>query len=152
MWWSLAAVALANLAEGTPSLVGLVGYLCLVVPLRGVANAALGACLQSIFTQRVPHSDLGAALGALNVLLSASGVVGPLYGGKIMGSLGVLARPAVAAAHYAAFFVLWWSMEIRGPRRRRVQKGGDGGESNGGGAGVEDEGGPSGRARRKKVE
>lgn len=72
---SLAVITLANLGEGTPSLVGLGGYLALVVPARAVANAALGACLQSIFTQRVPQGDLGAALGVQNVLLSASGVV-----------------------------------------------------------------------------
>lgn len=155
VWWALAAVSLSELAEGTPSVFGLVGYLCLVVPLRVVANAALGACLQSIFTKRVPQSDLGAALGALNVLLSASGVVGPLYGGKIMGSLGVLARPSVAAAHYAAFFVFWWAIEIRGVRMRRFHAHGDGGESNGGRKGSDDEGGAAdagGRARRKKVE
>eukprot|EP00752_Nemacystus_decipiens_P002470 g2326.t1 len=110
---SLAVITLANLGEGTPSLFGLNGYLAVLVPARTVANAALGACLQSIFTQRVPQGDLGAALGVQNVLLSASGVVGPLYGGMFMGVLGVLARPTVNAAHYAAFFVLWWVMEAR---------------------------------------
>lgn len=110
---ALAVITLANLGEGAPSLFGLGGYLALLVPARTVANAALGACLQSIFTQRVPQGDLGAALGVQNVLLSASGVVGPLYGGKLMGHLGVLARPTVNAAHYAAFFVLWWAMEVR---------------------------------------
>lgn len=92
---SLAVITLMNVAEGTPSLFGLRGYLAVLVPARTVANAALGACLQSIFTQRVPQGDLGAALGAQNVLLSASGVVGPLYGGRIMAVLGVTARPTV---------------------------------------------------------
>lgn len=126
---SLAVVTLANLGEGTPSLFGLVGYLAVIVPSRSVANAALGACLQSIFTQRVPQGDLGAALGVQNVLLSASGVVGPLYGGTFMGVLGVLARPTVNAAHYAAFFVLWWVMEVR----RRGKGGAGAGTEAGGG-------------------
>lgn len=111
---ALALATITNLAEATPTLVGFRAYLAFVVPASVVANSLLGACLQSIFTQRVPQSDLGAALGTLNVLLSASGVVGPLYGGKIMGTLGVLMRPAVNCAHYAAFCVLWWAMEVRG--------------------------------------
>lgn len=122
--YALATVTLANLAEATSSVVGLRAYLALVVPAGVVANAIIGACLASIFTQRVPQSDLGAALGTLNVLLSASGVVGPLYGGGIMGRLGLLQRPAVTAAHYAAFCVLWWVMEVRGGgRKRAVMKG-----------------------------
>lgn len=99
---SLAVLALMHAAEGAPSLFGLRGYLALIVPARAVGNAALGACLQSIFTQRVPPGDLGAALGAQGVLLSASGVVGPLYGGRIMAVLGVTARPMVSAGLAAA--------------------------------------------------
>ncbi|CAN0508243.1 unnamed protein product, partial [Scytosiphon promiscuus] len=86
--------------------------LVLLVPLSTVANSALQACLQSILTQRIPLEDLGAALGVLNVLSSASGVLAPLYGGEIIGYLGVMARPRVNAAHYAAFFVLWYVMEV----------------------------------------
>lgn len=130
VWCALATVTLTNLAEATPTLIGLKAYLALVVPASVVANAALGSCLQSIFTQRVPQSDLGAALGTLDVLLAASGVVGPLYGAKIMGTLGVLRRPAVTSAHYAAFCALWWYMEVRrGVRRRKgeaVREGEDG--------------------------
>ncbi|CAM9471175.1 unnamed protein product [Ectocarpus fasciculatus] len=109
---SLAVVAVMNLAEGTPSMIGLWGYLVLLMPARTIANGTLHACLQSMFTQRVPQGDLGAALGVLNVLSSASGVVAPAYGGKLIGYLGILARPTVNAAHYAAFFVLWWVMEV----------------------------------------
>lgn len=146
---SLAVITLANLGEGAPSLFGLWGYLALLVPARSVANAALGACLQSIFTQRVPQGDLGAALGVQNVLLSASGVVGPLYGGKIMGVLGVLARPTVNAAHYAAFFVLWWVMEAR-----RGGRGGGGGGGEGKKGQSFERGGESGNKSldSKKVE
>lgn len=136
MSWSLAVLTVMNFAEGTPTVFGLRGYLALLVPARAVANAALGACLQSMFTQRVPQSDLGAALGTLNVLLSASGVVGPVYGGKLMGVLGVLARPTVTAGHYAVFFVVWWAMEMgRGGAAKELRNGGDGSEDEGVGVG-----------------
>lgn len=114
VWAALAISTIMNLAEGTPSLFGLWGYLALIIPVRAVANAALMACMQSIFTQRVPQSDLGAALGALNVLQSASGVVGPLYGARLVGTWGILARPTLTAVHYAGFCILWWAMEVRG--------------------------------------
>ena len=126
VWASLAISTVMNLAEGTPSLFGLWGYLAIVIPARGVANACLSACLQSIFTQRVPQSDLGAALGALNVLKSASGVVGPLYGARLVGAWGVLARPTLTAVHYAGFFVLWWAMEVRGAAGGVSRGGGEG--------------------------
>ncbi|CAN0463365.1 unnamed protein product, partial [Hapterophycus canaliculatus] len=109
---SLGAIALANLAEGTPGLVGFRAYLVLLVPASTVANGTLQACLQSILTQRIPLEDLGAALGVLNVVSSASGVLAPLYGGRIIGSLGIMARPTVNAAHYAVFFALWWAVEV----------------------------------------
>ncbi|CAM9771176.1 unnamed protein product [Ascophyllum nodosum] len=126
VWASLAISTVMNLVEGTPSLFGLWGYLAIVIPARGVANACLSACLQSIFTQRVPQSDLGAALGALNVLKSASGVVGPLYGARLVGAWGVLARPTLTAVHYAGFFVLWWAMEVRGAAGGVSRGGGEG--------------------------
>lgn len=150
VWWSLATLTVVNFAEGTPSVFGLPGYLTLIVPTRTVANGAVSACLQSIFTQRVPQSDLGAALGTLNVLLSASGVVGPLYGGELMGALGVLARPTVTAVHYAFFFVLWWAMEVRGVGLRRPRKGVDGGCGEAVTGQRDDD--VDGLARRKKVE
>ncbi|CAM9784635.1 unnamed protein product [Ectocarpus sp. 6 AP-2014] len=121
---SLAVVVLMNLAEGAPSIIGFWGYLALLVPASTVAHNTLEACLQSMFTQRVPQGDLGAALGVLNVLSSASGVVAPAYGGKLIGYLGILARPTVNAAHYAAFFVLWWVMEVA---RGRAPAEGEGG-------------------------
>lgn len=145
--WSLAVITVMYLAEGAPSVFGLWGYLALIVPALAIANAALGACLQSMFTQRVPQSDLGAALGTLNVLLSASGVVGPLYGGKLMGVLGVLARPAVTAGHYAVFFVVWWVMEMRGGGAANELRSGGGGS---GGGGVGD--GDGSAVRRDKIE
>lgn len=117
MWWGIATSTLVNLAEGTAPAVGIVGYLALVVPVRSVANAALMACMQSIFTQRVPRSDLGAALSTLDVLGSASGVVGPLYGATLVGMAGVSNRANVMAAHYAVFFVFWWVTEMRGRAR-----------------------------------
>ena len=139
--WSLAVLTVMYFAEGVPTVFGLWGYLAFLVPARAIANAAVSACLQSMFTQRVPQSDLGAALGTLNVLLSASGVVGPLYGGKLMGVLGVLARPAVTSVHYAVFFVVWWAMEMRGAGLR-----------NGGGGGGEGVGDGRGKVRPDKVE
>lgn len=114
VWVALATSTLMNFAEGTPSLFGLWGYLVLIIPVRALANASLMACMQSIFTQRAPQSDLGAALGALNVLQSASGVVGPLYGARLVGTWGILARPTLTAIHYAGFCLLWWAMEVRG--------------------------------------
>lgn len=140
---SLGAIILTNLAEGTPALFGFRSYLVLLVPASTVANSALQACLQSILTQRIPLEDLGAALGVLNVLSSASGVLAPLYGGELVGYLGIMARPTVNAAHYAVFFVLWWVMEVwrgdKGRRGSKLQKGGGGG-SGGDGLGESSEG------------
>lgn len=126
---ALAIFTLVNFAEATPALFGLREFVTLLVPGTVIANSFLGACLESIFTQRVPQTDLGAALGTMNVLLSASGVVGPIYGGVIVGYLGLLRRPAVYCAHFAAFFALWWVMELRGGRRedRQTRRRGDSG-------------------------
>lgn len=86
----------------------------IVVPMTVVANSVLSACLESLFTQRVPKSDLGAALGTMNVLLSASGVVGPVYGAVVVGYTGILRRPAVLCAHFVVFCALWWVTEVWG--------------------------------------
>lgn len=131
-WFAIGMFTLANLAEAFPTVCGLWGFVGFVVPATVVGNSVLSACAQSIFTQRVPKSDLGAALGTMNVLISASGVVGPVYGAFLVGRVGLLRRTAVLAVHFLAFFVLWWAMEIRGRRegRRKVLRG-----VNGAGAG-----------------
>ncbi|CAN0183825.1 unnamed protein product, partial [Phaeothamnion confervicola] len=68
---AVAALVLANLVEASPD-IGLWAYLATAVPGSVLAHSLLGICLETIFTLRIPKSDIGAALGTLNVLQSAA--------------------------------------------------------------------------------
>ena len=52
------------------------------------------------------HLPLGALLSWCAPCVAQVGVCAPLYGGALLGRLGVSAQPAVAAAHYVALLVL----------------------------------------------
>ena len=54
----------------------------------------------------VPKSDVGAALSVLDVLNSAVGILSPLYGGMLLGRLGVGYQPHISCAHYLVLFSL----------------------------------------------
>ncbi|CAM9604999.1 unnamed protein product, partial [Heterosigma akashiwo] len=101
---ALGGLVAAHLFEASPS-VGKWEYLTLCVPLKGLGTALLRVCLESLFTEAVPPGNLGAALGLLNVLQAAVGVVAPVYGGWVFAQadrMAVHRRPAVVGLHYAA--------------------------------------------------
>ena len=53
-----------------------------------------------------PMSDMGSALSILDVLNSAIGIAAPIYGGLLLGQLGVGMQPIVSLAHYALLLIL----------------------------------------------
>lgn len=65
--------------------------------------------LSTIFSKAVPKRDAGSALSLLDVLNSAVGVCAPLYGGALLGKLGVSMQPLVSCAHYALLFAATWA-------------------------------------------
>lgn len=48
---------------------------------------------------------MGAALSVLDVCMSAVGILSPLYGGVLLGRLGVDYQPLLSAAHYLLLLV-----------------------------------------------
>lgn len=52
--------------------------------------------------------DQGLVLSVLDVCNSAVSVVAPLYGGIVIGRLGVVSQPLVASAHYLALLLPTW--------------------------------------------
>lgn len=112
---SIAGIVVANAYEGSPTL-GLWQYLTLASPLKGVCFGLLRICLESLFTQALPASSVGAALSTLNVLQSAVGVLSPIYSGWLFGMVEAGRRPLCSGAHYAVFLALWrWAVLPRLP-------------------------------------
>lgn len=81
-------------------------YTAINLPLAAFAGAVTRTTAGSLFSKAVPTRDAGSALSALDVLLAASNVLAPLYGGQLLGKLGVEAQPAIATAHYLALLAL----------------------------------------------
>ena len=54
----------------------------------------------SLFSQSVPLASAGSALSVVDVANSAVGILSPLYGGLLLGRLGVSCQPLAASAHY----------------------------------------------------
>mmetsp|Transcript_28405 Transcript_28405/g.57216 ORF Transcript_28405/g.57216 Transcript_28405/m.57216 type:complete len:434 (-) Transcript_28405:273-1574(-) len=77
-------------------------YAVCAVPCSLVASMLSSIALESLMTQLVPKSEIGASLASLDVLNSAVGVVAPLIGGAIIQYCGLLARPLVAGVAYVA--------------------------------------------------
>ena len=49
----------------------------------------------------MPAADQALVLSVLDIGNSAINVVAPLYGGSVVGRLGIASQPLLAAAHYA---------------------------------------------------
>ena len=92
------ATALVCLVESTE--ISVDTYTWLVLPAKTLVAAVARPCLSSMFVGAVPASDRGAALGGLDVLLSAVGVVAPLAGGWALARLGARGQFVAAAAGY----------------------------------------------------
>jgi hypothetical protein len=136
---SLAAIAAACFIEALP--INLLVYLGVALPLRLIAHGLLSTALQTLFTRRVPAHEIGAALGSMGVLQSASGVLAPLYGAALFRGVGMQHRATAAGVHYLAFAVAWVLGEAWAQRGARAEPGGGVGgvgvvvAANGGGGG-----------------
>mmetsp|Transcript_75128 Transcript_75128/g.149191 ORF Transcript_75128/g.149191 Transcript_75128/m.149191 type:complete len:101 (-) Transcript_75128:93-395(-) len=75
-------------------------YTFVNLPISTVAGTLTSTTLSITFSKAVPAADMGAALSVLDVLNAAVGVVAPLYGGALLGQLGVGSQPALSAVHY----------------------------------------------------
>jgi len=78
------------------------------LPISAVVGRISRTCLSSIFSKAVPIEDIGVALSVLDVCNSAINVIAPLYGGLVIGKLGVAAQPLVASAHYLVLLAPTW--------------------------------------------
>jgi len=76
-------------------------YAGLHLPVSAVLGRITKTCLASLFSKSVPAADQALVLSVLDVGNSAINVVAPLYGGSVVGRLGVASQPLLAAAHYA---------------------------------------------------
>mmetsp|Transcript_49514 Transcript_49514/g.115911 ORF Transcript_49514/g.115911 Transcript_49514/m.115911 type:complete len:191 (-) Transcript_49514:100-672(-) len=72
-------------------------YAAVCIPARALCGSAISVSQKSLFTLGVPQSEMGAALAVLDVLQSCVGVVAPLLGGVLLGSVPVERQPLVAA-------------------------------------------------------
>jgi MFS family permease len=80
------------------------------LPLSAVLGRITRTCIASVFSKAVPTQDIGVALSVLDVCSSAINVVAPLYGGLVIGRLGVAHQPLVAAAHYLLLLPPTWAV------------------------------------------
>lgn len=78
------------------------------LPVSAVLGRIIRTCIASVFSKAVPAEDIGVVLSVLDVCSSAINVVAPLYGGLIIGRLGVAAQPLVASAHYLLLLPPTW--------------------------------------------
>ena len=102
-WQSSTGVeGLVAKAVADPSLLG---YACVIFPLKTAAGQVATIALRARFTEVVPASDTAGALAALDVASSAIGVAAPIVGGFAFDGVPVPRQPLVAAAFYGAAFV-----------------------------------------------
>jgi MFS family permease len=78
------------------------------LPVSAVLGRITRTCIASIFSKAVPTEDMGVALSVLDVCNSAINVIAPLYGGLVIGRLGIAAQPLVASAHYLLLLPPTW--------------------------------------------
>ena len=81
-------------------------YACVNLPLSSMLGAVVKTTLSSAFSKAVPASDAGSALSVLDVLNSAIGIAAPVYGGVLLGRVGVGMQPLISLAHYLVLLVL----------------------------------------------
>ena len=75
------------------------------LPLSAIAGNLNRTALSALFSKVVPKEDVGAALSVLDVLNSAVGIISPLYGGLLLGRLGVEYQPLISCIHYLLLLV-----------------------------------------------
>uniref|UniRef100_A0A7S0L3J3 Uncharacterized protein n=1 Tax=Coccolithus braarudii TaxID=221442 RepID=A0A7S0L3J3_9EUKA len=92
-------------------------YVLLHLPVGAVSKSIARACLSSLFSKALPPADVGLALSVLNVCQSGVSIIAPLYGGVLLGHLGLRAQPIFAAFNYA-ILILISSWALASPRVR----------------------------------
>jgi predicted MFS family arabinose efflux permease len=90
-------------------------YACINLPVSSVVGVLSRTTLSVLFSKAVPTADAGSALSVLDVLNSAIGIAAPIYGGALLGQLGVSMQPLVSVAHYGLLIVLLRSLSIDEP-------------------------------------
>jgi hypothetical protein len=70
------------------------------MPAKSLLSKMLEPCLTSLFISAIPATQRGAALGGLDVVMSAVGVVAPLLGGWVFGATGTQGTCLVSGAFY----------------------------------------------------
>ena len=102
---SLALVASAGNAAFESAHTRFFLYAGLNLPLSAIAGNLNRTALSALFSKVVPKEDVGAALSVLDVLNSAVGIISPLYGGLLLGRLGVEYQPLISCIHYLLLLV-----------------------------------------------
>lgn len=69
--------------------VGILLYAGCSVPLCAFSGACWRLAMQTLLTKTIPPADIGAGLGVVDVLSSASGILGPVLGGFFIGTFGI---------------------------------------------------------------
>lgn len=81
-------------------------YGALLFPLNAAATQLTSIALRSKFTDVVPPHQTAAALGALDVILAATGVAAPALGGFVFAQLPTRQQPLAAAAIQLAALIV----------------------------------------------
>ena len=102
---SLALIASAGNAAFESAHARFFLYAGLNLPLSAIAGNLNRTALSALFSKVVPKEDVGAALSVLDVLNSAVGIISPLYGGLLLGRLGVEYQPLISCIHYLLLLV-----------------------------------------------
>mmetsp|Transcript_21331 Transcript_21331/g.52207 ORF Transcript_21331/g.52207 Transcript_21331/m.52207 type:complete len:558 (-) Transcript_21331:217-1890(-) len=70
------------------------------------SQAVVKTCLKSGAVKNVDRRNLGSTLAMQDVLMSAAGIVGPMYGGFLLDVVGTSGTPHVRATHFFLIFVV----------------------------------------------
>ena len=81
-------------------------YALVNIPLSSVLGTLVKTTLSTIFSKVVPASDAGSALSVLDLCNSIIGMTAPIYGGVLLGRIGVLRQPVISLVHYATLLGL----------------------------------------------
>merc|ERR1712087_214251 len=101
---SLAAAAINSWVEWHHRIFSI--YFLVHLPVGAVGKSIARACLSSLFSKTVPLADMGLAQSVLNVCQSAVSIMAPLYGGMLLGHMGVASQPIIASANYCILLLL----------------------------------------------
>ena len=99
-------------------------YAAVNLPLSACAGTIMRTTLSSTFSKAIPAEDAASALSVLDLLNSAVGVLAPIYGGVVLGRLGVGMQPVISVTHYLILLGLA-QMTLTGLAKSEKAKGKD---------------------------